>query len=209
MIRFAALTVLMSGLSLAYAQAPSSPAGAIPASALAMVPAPKLDDTLRIQSNVGSFKMVPLGTRFASGKLDFTFAGTVLITNLKPGSYLKISGNVRKEYENAAHHKQVFFGKGRIVMVGTWENCQWFGRDLDLTFKGVGFLRMIAEFDKNLSTGTFWFNDSKDKQPLPNTLLPIEIPRVIRGGAVKAITRDEYNKEKAKVKSENKDKGKG
>lgn len=169
----------------------------IPASALAMVPRPKINDTVRIVTKIGSFKVLPKGKERPAGRLEFAFKGTVLITDLAPGSYLKTTGNVRMEYEDKPHAKQVYFGSGRMLIVGSFANCQWFGQNLDFTFKGTGIVRMIAEFDKKLETGQFWY-DPADKMPLQAALNPINVPKV-NDGPTDAMTREEYEALKKKL----------
>jgi hypothetical protein len=169
---------------------------AIPASALALVPKSRVDDTLHVETHIGSFKMVPKGPSYPAGKLEFTFQGTVLVSGLVPGSVLQTSGDVHEEFNNKEHGKQVFFGRGKLLIVGSFRNCEWFGRDLNLTFTGSAIIRIIAEFDKNRDTGLFWF-DPAQKLPLQVTLLPLEIPKP-QTGALKAILRDDYEKQQKK-----------
>src|SRR5205823_169055 len=120
------------------AAAPAQPAApAVPASALALLPKPVSGDTLHIETNIGSFKMLPKGEDLPAGRLEFSFSGTVLLTGLQKGSFFQTTGSVRKEYEDLKHHKQVFFGKGKILLVGRFQNCQWFGSNLHYTFKGA------------------------------------------------------------------------
>jgi hypothetical protein len=176
------------------ATATAAPPTAIPAAALAMMPKPALGDTLRAVTHIGSFKIVPKGEELPSGRLEFSFSGTVLVSGLDPASYLKVTGNVRKEYESKPNGKDVYFGNGKILIVGKFRNCEWFGRNLDFTFKGSGVVRIIAEFDKNGDTGTFWY-DPTEKSPLQVNLLPLEVPKN-RGGLMKAIMREDYEKQK-------------
>ncbi|HVT11514.1 MAG TPA: hypothetical protein VHE55_04545 [Fimbriimonadaceae bacterium] len=174
--------------------APATSTGAIPQSALAQLPPPAYDDTLHMESHVASFKIVPKGDAIPSGRLEFSFEGTVLVNGLTDGSFLQTTGNVRKEYENKEHGRQVFFGRGKILIVGKFRACQWFGRDLDFTFKGSGIVRVIAEFDQKLDTGTFWFDPAK-KNALQVNLIPIIVPHP-RDTPEPAITREEFNKMK-------------
>jgi hypothetical protein len=172
----------------------------IPASALALVPATATSDLVYIKAGVGSFKMVPKGAESPpAGRLEFSFAGTVLITGLEPGSFLQVSGNVKKEYEEKPHAKQVYFGKGKILIVGKFRNCEWFGRELDLKFKGSAIFRMSAEFDSKLNTGTFIYEGDKKAMPLQTSLTPIYVPK-LAGGPMEAITREEFEAQKKKKK---------
>jgi hypothetical protein len=189
--------VAVTGFALAL-QSVAPQQGGVPSSALALLPKPKLNDTLRVKTNVASFKILPKGDQMPAGRLQFSFEGTVLVTGLAPGSYLKTTGNIRKEYEDKEHGKQVYFGKGSILLVGKFSNCQWFGRNLDFTFKGSAIVRMIAEFDSKLQTGEFWF-DPSEKVPLQASLINIPVPGE-RSGPTPAITREEYEAQKKKLK---------
>lgn len=177
---------------------PSTPAAsdAIPESARKLLPPPAPFDTGHIQAKVGSFKMLPMGEDLPSGKLDLSFTGTVLVTKLAPGSYLKTYGNVHQEYNNEKYGKQVYFGTGRIVIAGKFSNLQWFGRDMNMSFKGKTFIRVIAEYDNELKTGFTWF-DGAPKTELPNSMTGFQIPRVGPVGN-HAMTREEFEKAKKK-----------
>jgi hypothetical protein len=172
--------------------------GGVPSSALALLPSRQINDTLHVKTNVASFKVLPKGDKMPAGRLEFGFEGTVLITGMEPGSFLKTTGNIRKEYQEPKSGKQVYFGKGRILLVGKFSNCQWFGRNLDLTFQGDAIVRMIAEFDSKLNTGEFWF-DPNEKVALQPNLMNIAVPSE-RGGPAPAITREEYEAQKKKLR---------
>jgi hypothetical protein len=172
----------------------------IPASAMAMMPAPAASDVVFIKAGVGSFKVVPKGPDAPpAGRLEFSFSGTVLITGLEPGSYLQTTGKVEKQYEETKHGKQVYFGKGKILLVGKFRNCEWFGRDLNLRFQGSAIFRMSAEFDSNFDTGTFIYEGDKKAFPLQTSLTPIYVPKMT-GGPMDAITREEFEAAKKKKK---------
>lgn len=160
------------------------------------MPKPATGDTLHIQTKVGSFKLVAKGESLPAGRLEFSFHGTVLISGLVPGSYLQTSGNIRKEYENVAEGKTVYFGSGKILIVGSFRNCQWFGRDLDFQFQGSAVVRVISEFDDKLKTGNFWFEPT-EKNPLQVDMLTLVVPE-IRNSPMPAITREEFEKMKKK-----------
>ena len=193
--------VLLGGVAVAEQDMKVSPglpgATEVPASAKMLLPPPKINDSVRIVTTLGSFKSLPKGKELPSGRLEFAFKGTVLVTGLVPGSYLKTTGNVRKEYEDVPHGKQVYFGSGRMLIVGRWGNCQWFGQNLDLTYKGSAVIRMTADFDKNLNTGQYWY-DPTDKMPLQAALNPINLPKQ-NMGPTEAITREEYEALKKKL----------
>ncbi len=163
-----------------------------------LVPASVPGDTLHVQSRMASFKIVPRGTDFPTGRLEFSFDGTVMLNGLVPGSVLKTTGTVKEEYDNKEHGRQVFFGKGSMLVVGKFKGCQWFGRDLVLSFKGLGVVRVTAEFDKDLNTGSYWY-DPAEKIPLQTSLMPLVVPQQI-SGPIRAIKREDFEKQKKQPK---------
>jgi hypothetical protein len=184
---------------LAIGQKPATPAPApqpaIPASAKAMMPPPMPGDTFHIHTKVGTFKMLRKSPESPpAGRLEISFAGTVLVYGLEPGSFIQVTGNVRKEYDRPEHQRQVYFGRGKILLVGKFQTCQWFGQDLDFTFTGSAVVRMVGEFDKNLETGYFWYDPTR-KEPMQTQLLERYVPEPTLG-PTKAITREEFEKKK-------------
>jgi len=158
------------------------------------LPPPAPNDTLHMKTKIGSFKLVRKGPELPNGRLEFSFAGTVLVSGLVPGSTLKTIGDLREEYDNKEQGKQVFFGKGKIIIVGEFRACQWFGTDLDFSFKGSAVVRVTSEFDKNLSTGSFWYDDNV-VSPLQVQMITIVVPKQ-NYGPVKAITREQFEQMK-------------
>lgn len=154
------------------AQTAKKPATPPAAPAPAVNPA---DKTLHFQSSVGSFKILPPSEDPVTGTLTFNFTGTVLISDLQGTA--TPTGNVRKEYDNAEHHKTLYFGTGKMTVAGKFRSVQFFGRDVDGEFTGVGIMRLYGEFDRNLKTGYFWF-DPKDKKPWGNGGMQVPIPQV-------------------------------
>lgn len=118
---------------------------------------PVRDDfsVMHLTTNIGSFKILN-----GEGKFDFTLRGSVMINRYK-GKPLIIQGNLQKQYEGK--DRIVLFGTGRVVMEGTWRGMQWFGRDMKAVWYGKGVARLTGEFDKNLETGWYWYNDPNDK----------------------------------------------
>ena len=148
-------------------------------------------DTFHFETKVGSFKMVGSGPSAPpDGRLEINFTGTLLITRLKTD--IQVTGNVKKEYEDVKHNKVAYFGTGKIVVTGTFLSAQWFGRDMDATFKGKANIRLYGEFDKDLNTGKCWYLNQADKKidwgtggkelsvPLPQHMRPI-VPTVRTG----------------------------
>ncbi len=187
---------LLAGVctTLAVQRGASPAAATIPKSALALLPASQPNDTLTFSTHVGSFKILPKGEELPSGNLEFSFTGTVLVTGLDPASLISYTGSVHPEYENKRESKQVFFGTGTMRIIGKFRNCQWFGRDIKFRFKGSGVVRVISEFDKNLETGTYWYEPSK-KQPLQNSMIPLIVPQPVFA-APTAMTREEFERQK-------------
>lgn len=112
--------------------------------------------TMHFQTNIGSFKMID-----AEGRAEISFRGTLMISQLKDGAAV-FTGNVQKQYDD--HGRQVWFGVGKVVVTGKWRAIQWFGRNMKGVWYGKGLLRMAGEFDKDLYTGEFWFDDPSQKQ---------------------------------------------
>jgi len=140
------------------------------------------DQTLHLTTSVGSMRLID-----GRGKVEISFKGTVLISQLQNGSVIP-SGNLKKEYD--ARGRQAYFGQGKLVITGSFRGIQWFGRDLTATWTGLGRARLFGEFDKNLNTGFFWYtHNPKKKSWLTNgieALLPERVyqaPRAVpRGG---------------------------
>lgn len=144
------------------------------------------EDIVHLQCNVGSFKILDGGPKApAHGKLQMSFSGTVLISGLE-GNNVTVTGNLRKEYQNDKYKKLCYFGTGSITVDGNFGSIQWFGRNMTATFQGFGILRLYGEYDKNLDTGLFWYESSKEKKelwmnggrtflvPMPESNRPIE-----------------------------------
>jgi hypothetical protein len=54
---------------------------------------------------------------------------------------------------------------------------QWFGRDLDAVWYGEGMARLVGEFDEDLKTGFYWYDDPKIKFPwFPTAVTEIYLP---------------------------------
>lgn len=155
-------------------------------------------DDLWFETNVGSFKIMPRGDVLPGGELTMSFVGSVLISELD-GTVVP-EGNVRREYQNKEKGKQVWFGSGKLTIKGNFRAVQWFGRNLKAKFSGNGFMRLYGEFDKNLETGTYWF-DPKVKKFWSNYGSNIGVPEVTNNAAGSGVmSRDQFNKEKDKQK---------
>jgi hypothetical protein len=134
--------------------------------------APKGDpiDPIVWKSNIGSFKLLN-----GNGTTTFSFNGTVLISGLE--GTLKKEGNLKEEYNDKKKNRVAYFGTGRITVTGKWRGIQVFGRNLTGRFAGYGFMRMVGEFDKDLNTGSYWF-ESKPNRIMPwyTSSMTIQVP---------------------------------
>lgn len=133
------------------------------AAAIVMAQAPSYEapkpvigsDTVSFKATLGSFKLLGSGEAPVNGSLNVAFRGTILLT--EPNGSVRFEGDVRKEYTNDAHKKTAYFGKGRLIFDGKVKSIQFFGGDIDGTFKGWCMLRLNGEFDQNYDTGTYQF----------------------------------------------------
>jgi hypothetical protein len=132
--------------------------------------------TAFFNTNVGSFKLMAADELPAEGTLDMAFRGTVLVSNLEPGSTIVVTGNVRKEIDDQKYKRQVYFGDGRLTIVGKFRSVQFFGRGLRAAFEGYAFGRLYGEFDKNLDTGLYWYKELPNQTPWSSGGSPLQVP---------------------------------
>lgn len=111
-------------------------------------------------TEVGSFKVLGSDPRLVDGKIEFSFKGTVLVSDLEPGSKLTVTGDVRKEFTTDDKTKEVYFGQGKMTVLGRFRSIQFFGQKLAGNFIGWGIFRFVGEFDKKLQTGFYTLNDN-------------------------------------------------
>lgn len=129
-------------------------------------------------TNVGSFKILGINEIPVEGTIDLEFKGTVLVSDLEPGSSIVVSPGIRREIDDKKLNKQVYFGHGRITIEGKLRALQFFGTDLRARFDGFGFIRLYGEFDRNLDTGLFWFKGFETQQaPWNNGGISFSVPR--------------------------------
>jgi hypothetical protein len=127
----------------------------------------------------------------ASGKVEIQFTGSVLVSDLQGD--LTVSPGLIKEYQG--HGKVVYFGTGTLTVDGKFRGLQWFGRDMSGKWVGRGVVRLFGEFDKNLHTGDYWFEDETRKiawgqggqtvvlpNPAGRTVNPVERGKAGGGG---------------------------
>ena len=133
--------------------------------------------TLFFNTNVGSFKLLGVNEIPVEGTLDMTFKGTVLISNLDKNSTILLNGNIRKEIDDQKLQKQVYFGEGRITIIGKLRAVQFFGQQLRGRFDGFGVLRLYGEFDKNLDTGYYWYKGDSTQGTWNTGGMTLVVPR--------------------------------
>lgn len=131
--------------------------------------------TMHLETSVGSTRSVD-----SEGRYEISFRGTVLISQLtgftagSKGS-VQVFGDVKKQYD--ANNRQVYFGRGRIVITGKWRSIHWFGGDMKTVWFGKGRVQVTGEYDKNLKTGALWYDDPKKRIDFPvNGLLEYILP---------------------------------
>lgn len=141
--------------------------------ALAATPlasAQALSDTLHLQTSLGSFKMID-----GTGTASFSFEGTVLLVNVEGD--VRTEGNLKLEFDDPRMKRRAYYGKGKITIVGKWRGVQWFGSNLRGFVKGNSKIRLTGEFDKDLSTGNYWYGDKTDEKfPWYTTGITVVVP---------------------------------
>lgn len=110
--------------------------------------------TLYLRANVGSFKMVD-----GQGTATISFSGTLLIVGLNGTA--TPSGGLKLEYDD--RNRKAYFGTGSIVIKGRFRGVQWFGRNLNAKWTGLGLVRLMGEFDDQLKVGEFWYEGDEKR----------------------------------------------
>lgn len=137
--------------------------------------------TLHLQTKLGSFKLLD-----GQGRVEISFTGTMLLN--KADGKVEISGKLRKEFEG--NGRVVYSGTGKVVVTGKWRGIQWFGRDMTAVWYGAGAARLAGEFDKDLNTGKFWYDDPTKKEDWSATgTFTITLPNRYAQPDVKPIER--------------------
>lgn len=113
--------------------------------------------TMYLTTKVGSFKVLGVADKPAEGRFEISFTGTLLVDGTPK---ITPSGNLRVEYSNPKRKQIAYHGTGKLVIEGTYDAIQWFGRDMNATWTGFGIVRLVGEFDQNLNTGEFWYSDN-------------------------------------------------
>ncbi len=132
--------------------------------------AQQLSDTINLQTGLGSFKMID-----GKGTASFSFEGTVLLINVEGN--VRTEGNLKLEFDDPKMKRRAYYGKGKITIVGKWRGVQWFGSNLTGFVKGDSKIRLTGEFDRSLSTGTYWYgNKTDEKFPWYTTGITVVVP---------------------------------
>ncbi|MDR3691313.1 MAG: hypothetical protein P4L46_18175 [Fimbriimonas sp.] len=122
---------------------------------------------LYMSTKLGSFKMLEYNDDAQpEGHFEMSFSGTVLIDTTEAVKHnrnlttsVKVEGNVRRELQY--HGRDLYHGKGKLIVDGGWHAIEFFGEDLDAKLNGYAVFRLTGEFDKNLDTGYYWYDNGK------------------------------------------------
>lgn len=136
---------------------------------------PLATDVMFLETKIGSFKLLN-----CTGKLTFSFQGTVLVSGLE--GTITPSGNLKKEFESKENKRVAYFGTGSLTLSGKWRGVQWFGTNMKGSFDGNGVARLTGEFDENMNTGYYWYKSNPEKQIWFSTTVdrPIPPPEFLR-----------------------------
>jgi hypothetical protein len=188
LVALTSLAVVIGLASLAFSQGVAAHGPKISKATLAHGP-------MHFETHIGSFKILERNPKQEpEGTLTLSFTGTVLISNLI--GKLESSGNLRREYYDDKHKKQVWFGTGTLKLEGQFHNLQWFGRNMKADFMGNGIFRLYGEFDKDLNTGYYWFDKPEDKNYWGTSGSSLQVPHVDTGPMAHAVPRPEPSKRK-------------
>jgi hypothetical protein len=119
------------------------------------------------ETKIGSFRMLEFNDdSMPEGHFEMNFTGSVLVDTSEAVKHprglqttIKTEGSIKSEVDY--HGRKLFHGTGKIIVDGGWHALQWFGRDMSGKFTGSGVFRLSGEFDKNLETGYYWYDDGK------------------------------------------------
>lgn len=121
-------------------------------------------DHLFFTTAIGSFKIIS-GGKTIKGRLHMSFAGSVLVSGLLDGGKVTTEGAVEKQYEDKAHKKLAYHGRGTITVEGEFRAIQWFGSDLNGDLKAdAAIMGLYGEFDKDLHTGYYWWEPTPEQK---------------------------------------------
>lgn len=115
--------------------------------------------TLHFRTSLGSFKLID-----GQGRAELSFTGTILVVNLE--GKLTTKGELTQQYDERG--RKAFFGRGTIIVTGKWRGIQCFGREIRGTWFGQGIAHVSGDFDRNLETGWFWYDDPTKREAFPS-----------------------------------------
>ena len=124
-------------------------------------------DTLHMQCNLGSFKIIP-----GEGRIEIDFNGSVLVSGLEGD--IEVSEGLVEEFTKFG--RSIYHGTGKITVSGKWRAVQWFGTDMQADWYGKGLCRITGEFDRDLKTGEYWYDDPEDKGYFATSMMEITLP---------------------------------
>ncbi len=134
--------------------------------------------TMHLKCGLGSFKTRPKEPNgMAEGRFEISFTGSVLVNGLNGDTH--VGPGLIKEYDGLG--RQIYHGTGRLVVNGKWRGLQWFGSDMQAVWYGSGLINIIGEFDKNLQTGEYWYNDSLSRGVWPTIMMTMLLPEMRAG----------------------------
>lgn len=126
--------------------------------------------TVFMQSHIGAFRLFN-----GKGTFHYDFDGTILMRDYK--GKIRTSGNVRKEYDS--HGRIAFFGKGSVDFTGTFDSFECFGKNMNGKWTGSGGFRLFGDYDKDLRTGWYWFDNDPTRHEWPTSGGDIILPHYI------------------------------
>lgn len=123
--------------------------------------APQQTGEVVMKTNIGAFKITSPGDQKSFGKIKMSFKGSCLIVGYEGSAPISVTPGLRVEYRDDKRQRIEYFGQGTITLDGKFRAIQWFGRNLDMNWVGLGICRVYGEFDKNGDTGTFTLKGKK------------------------------------------------
>ncbi|MES1227591.1 MAG: hypothetical protein ABUL72_02910 [Armatimonadota bacterium] len=175
-------TICMTVLkSMASAQMNEVPSPTVPEPSVDALKAAK-QGVLHFVSHLGSFKSID-----GDGRLEFEFKGTVLVTRLQ--GKVTPTGSIRVEYDK--DNRRIYTGSGRLLIEGKWRGVQWFGSNMKGIWWGTGAIRLVGEFDKNLQTGDYWYDNIAEKSSWPATgTITLWLPKPVYGSDAEVTPKE-------------------
>ena len=123
--------------------------------------APPQVGQVAMNTKIGSFKITSPGDQLAYGKIKMTFRGSCLIVGYDGKIPLVASPSLHVEYKDDKRQRIEYHGTGSITLEGRFRAIEWFGRDLNMDWSGLGICRVYGEFDKDGNTGTYTIKNKK------------------------------------------------